>query len=500
MISLYSRGSRRSRGPFKCTYDKCDLSFKTEEKRDRHKKSSKEHDFCATCNEDFDDWDGLARHRATETDIHQSACRVCGDEFGSVSGMKRHIAISHPIDQNIPCLGCAAVFNRASHLIAHLENNECKSISADQFVGHLQHKNIIRRLLRDPDQIKKINKNLQTQHAAIDDEEGGGVLLEPTLLDENKDDKLSDYASLDPQKSTAPVHPSVNNSRHWPALDSSGGPGKHPSIVTDDNTDTLSTHFDGISLNTSAIAGAVDWDERVEANVKGLVTRSAGSTISTSAMSVTSEDSATTQKPSAWGCTGTSTATSTILFPEAKATPVSPEWQEALVRRDRAYEREYGLNLFRARFWDPTSPGYNPKRFWDVTLEVYMCPFPHCEAALDTPFSLEIHIRNSHRMSEVRCPSCLRLFKTSAALVAHCETGLGRCQIARSSNFNQALDEFSGGFLSASYVLRPDHVPDFSNATDAEGEWQPQPVPVGYTQYESTKPPDWRDPQEELAG
>ncbi len=78
-------------------------------------------------------------------------------------------------------------------------------------------------------------------------------------------------------------------------------------------------------------------------------------------------------------------------------------------------------------------------------------------------------------MHQVRCPACLKLFKTTAALVAHCEAPNGRCKIATTNQFGQAIDEFSGGFLNAYETMRPD---------DSD---------VTFVKYEAWTPPDWND-------
>ena len=89
-------------------------------------------------------------------------------------------------------------------------------------------------------------------------------------------------------------------------------------------------------------------------------------------------------------------------------------------------------------------------------------------------------------MSDVRCPSCLKLFKSSTALVAHCESPLSRCHISKSNKYGQVIDELSGGFLGARHIIRPEV--DVKNDNHI----------VGYNQYESTKPPDWKEPGEGL--
>jgi len=79
-----------------CTYKDCSMSFDSIAEMKRHKKYSKEHDYCKKCDEDFESWDEYNLHKAFRPDNHGMACRVCGDEFKTMSGMKRHVAMVSP--------------------------------------------------------------------------------------------------------------------------------------------------------------------------------------------------------------------------------------------------------------------------------------------------------------------------------------------------------------------------------------------------------------------
>lgn len=48
---------------------------------------------------------------------------------------------------------------------------------------------------------------------------------------------------------------------------------------------------------------------------------------------------------------------------------------------------------------------------------------------------------------ENSCPSCFKKFKTTAALVQHCESASVRCQIRNSENYNERLDLMTGGLI-----------------------------------------------------
>ena len=60
----------------------------------------------------------------------------------------------------------------------HLENGHCQKISAQQFAGHLQHKNIVNKFLKDPELLRNITSNAGFLDAARDDDIGVAYLLE----------------------------------------------------------------------------------------------------------------------------------------------------------------------------------------------------------------------------------------------------------------------------------------------------------------------------------
>jgi len=97
----------------------------------------------------------------------------------------------------------------------------------------------------------------------------------------------------------------------------------------------------------------------------------------------------------------------------------------------------------------------------------------------------------------MKCPKCLKYFKSATALMAHCESRGARCNINQTDNFNNFLDRMSGGFLGVKEKIRPDHLDTRSvmiqNSETGHMELYKPPV-ASYLQYEVTTPPDWKDP------
>ena len=53
----------------------------------------------------------------------------------------------------------------------------------------------------------------------------------------------------------------------------------------------------------------------------------------------------------------------------------------------------------------------------------------------------------TRQANDNRCPSCLRVFKSTTALVQHCESPSNRCQIRHTLDYGDALNTLTGGFI-----------------------------------------------------
>jgi hypothetical protein len=114
-----------------------------------------------------------------------------------------------------------------------------------------------------------------------------------------------------------------------------------------------------------------------------------------------------------------------------------------------------------------------------------------------TPSDLNRHIMNDHRITRMKCPMCLKYFKSATALMAHCESRGARCEINKAEDFNIFLDRISGGFLGVEEKIRPDHLnnPSVLITNEETGRIERYNPPVAsYLQYTVTKPPDWKEP------
>ncbi|ORY13178.1 hypothetical protein BCR34DRAFT_600102 [Clohesyomyces aquaticus] len=444
----------------KCTYNDCQASFDTEKEMKRHKRHAQEHDYCPKCDEDFLSYDEYALHKAFRPNEHGKACRICGEEYKTESALKRHIELNHRVDQKLPCVGCDSQFHSASLLIEHLEFGHCETITSSQFQGHIVHKNLISKLLEGGKDYEDFMRKISQYDAAIDKDDEGGVSLgildeEPTEVD------YSEYESA-----IAPVVPEES-------LKIIAVPESYPPLPSQTKTT-------GVDLNLGSSMSKVTLGEDDESTT-------VASTFGESRISRTS------RQPKAWG----SRRTTSSLFPTAEQKP--QEW--SISAHDQKDEEQHGINILKSRFWDPESVDYKPERFFNALNNTYYCPFP-CKQKFDIPADLNKHINEDHRIAKMRCPSCLKLYQSCTALVAHCESRGSKCRINQAEDFNVFLDRLTGGFLSVDCKTRPEFLDDEPVSIldyEAGGYVQYKPPTASYLQYETTKPADWKEPERRIA-
>ncbi|KAJ4305810.1 hypothetical protein N0V90_001342 [Kalmusia sp. IMI 367209] len=441
---------------FACTYKGCPASFDTKEKMKSHKRRSDEHDYCHKCDEDFESYDDLARHKAFRPDKHGKACRVCGEEFKCTSGLRRHIELSHKVKQNLACLGCGAEFPRPSLFIEHLEF---------QFMGHVVHKNLITELLKGGPAFNRFMQKISKFDAALDYEEEGGVGLEDVLEEDEDEAKEVDFKAIEPECPDVEEVPYVG---HYPPLPSQG------KAVS--GTTHLASDFCRMSLGGTESETIVG---------------STGDLDISAAPMLTSKQQA---KP--W--TGRDAAKE--LFPQAKPTPQPPK-EYTIESHDQQMENQHGINIMNTRFWDPLSGEWNPERFYNGVIQRYFCPFV-CEQNFEEAREMRQHILVSHRVTRVKCPYCLKYFDSVTALMCHCESRGSKCMINKTEDFNIFLDKLTGGFLSVEEKIRPDHLENETKmiANPDTGRMEPYTPPTAtYLKFSATKPVDWREPEKVAA-
>lgn len=90
----------------------------------------------------------------------------------------------------------------------------------------------------------------------------------------------------------------------------------------------------------------------------------------------------------------------------------------------------------------------DPHKYFDPLQNCFVCPGQKCHAKYATPEDFDEHLlTNAHVGGQTVCPSCLRKFNTTAALITHCESGSKKCTIRKSANYNQVMRELTAGLL-----------------------------------------------------
>jgi len=458
----------------KCTFPDCDLFFHDEKTMKRHKRHAEEHEYCHLCDEDFDSVEDFVEHKITRPFEHKKACRVCGDEFKSDSGLKRHIELNHKIDQRLTCIGCQKSFYRACLFIEHLEFGHCEVIGSLQFEGHIVHKHLITEFMKGGTAYARFKQKTSKYDAAIDFEEEGGIELSGDPLDVDETIEGVEFQALRPD--TPPKSPQAQVfANPYPPL---------PSRMNDACSEVAS------SLGALSVSGESD-----TATVTGMsaADRIGGSTCARPSPSVHDSSSSTASgRAKAWGIRSGKSASS-LLFPNAKPTPMPNEFSIATHEQTM---QEKGINIMRTRFWDPMSSDWNPEKFYDSVLGKYVCPFI-CEQTFDIVGDLNKHILGEHRITRMKCPTCLKYFRSATALISHCESRGAGCQISKADDFNIFLDRISGGFLGVQERIRPDHLnnPTVLLTDPRTGHIEKYRAPTAsYLQYIVTTPPDWKEP------
>ncbi|KAL4883389.1 hypothetical protein BJY04DRAFT_184549 [Aspergillus karnatakaensis] len=311
-------------------------------------------------------------------------CPLCGIEFGSEGGRDGHIRQFHRASQSITCIGCNNIFRSAAGHMRHIEDGECKEISNEMLIRE-QSKKLMRKEAIKAAEDPDIP---QITNEDPDEEVVGGVdLLCPA--EENR------LAMANQPKPGAGVENPDNPDPadiYWPKLSKGGGASLEDKVgalaITESNTPS-----DRNKENTVWKVKAREPREptvvETEVTFTGQSTSTSGSgSTSGSAMSV--------------GFTNTGQILAGLL-----------------------------------KDWNPTN-------FIDPFTGEFVCP---CSKRFTVRGAFEQHIISKSQGRRMQCPGCFKTFKSTAALLAHCEAPTIRCDVDVSNLYAQIVDELTGGFV-----------------------------------------------------
>lgn len=328
----------------------------------------------------------------------------------------------------------------------HIEKGDCQILSRQEFEQQRAQK----QLIKDAFQMS-LNAEDNEEYVAVSttvgstgDTEDGGVSLDlmdsdnmplpstaqnsdvPNLLDDRRNERTADSSS-----SPRPYQRQYTTERQdWPDL---GGPAYKKDAKPATSDDDL-----------------IDMDSRISRGPIYKWTKSAG------------------------------IDTAKRLFPEAKASPSkSVIDQNAQADNQSVASTTTWQNVSDTGFGNaPPAPSttsttatnrYDVWNFHDGILGKFVCPARHCARQFDTAKDFQAHlIGPAHTGGSARCPMCFRIFRSTHALVSHCESSTVRCKINMSANYNQILREITGDLIgtkghredgSAWYVADEDVLP-----------------------------------------
>lgn len=72
--------------------------------------------------------------------------------------------------------------------------------------------------------------------------------------------------------------------------------------------------------------------------------------------------------------------------------------------------------------------------------------------------------------AKLRCPACLRQYRSATALVQHAESQAIKCQIRESAEYKTAVDQITGGFVDTAGRHQDHTVRYIAPATQSGGE------------------------------
>ena len=241
-------------------------------------------------------------------------------------------------------------------MIAHIEKGQCKKIDHNDLQGHIQHKKIIRSILEQPE--RTIGKAPSEK-----------AKLRTQSLQMDTAPRLDDVALSPPLVAPKPTNGASSNvAKEMDGLGAnlaSISLAASSSVSAAQQTGNKSSHEPQTKRQPNQASGPAKPKNNAPTNNKS----------STGTTEANSDTVSTDKKQSSWTANS-----STALFPKAKPTPVTDDWEATLEARQ---EQTQPQNMFRVRFWDPLSDDYNPDRFYDEEMEVYKCPIPDCGYVLN---------------------------------------------------------------------------------------------------------------------
>ncbi|OJD28196.1 hypothetical protein ACJ73_00407 [Blastomyces percursus] len=381
-----------------CTFENCNRAFDTEKELRKHKIEFSDHEYCARCDLDFEDERELFAHKL-ESNRH-IACPSCGEEFKSEGGKNTHFAQFHRTNQEMVCHFCHAKFNRAHAYMCHIENDQCPSFSAERYREQRVKKEALRTVISRALGPTGIGLGLTDSSTTSSLDGGVGISLQneretaPTSGERTKPGATGNSGC-----DASSVSMQLRGMSLWPA------PGEEQEAEM------------GPEEQVSMAYSEAGYNRDDEESRSGFRANNGGPPTSPTGKHIPLIDlDETTSKASdnTWGT-----------------------WESRFAPCPMSRDSE----TVEKRQQEP----WSPYKFFSPAMGKWVCV---CDKLFDSEKDFEGHIKSGIHMGGVfRCPGCLRMFKTSAALTAHCESATVRCKVNKDENYARILDEISAGLI-----------------------------------------------------
>jgi hypothetical protein len=348
------------------------------------------------------------------------------------------------------------VFPRAGSLVNHIEKDKCEVISAEVFERRRAEKQIEKDAWAEALDSTNIRSLLPSQAGvgSETDTNGGGV----SLLEDHYSSGLNWQGATPQMVGVTPLQPTTSGqyTAPRPLVQSMGALSldKFPSLPAQNqnqvpkststenstNSDDLLS-FDDVEVKTNILEGG-PWNSKTAPIIK-----------SRSPLLETADADGGSSLDKSSSLLGRGTRANQPISMFDRLSQVSTETSNLTTRSQSIPAAGPPNNNPNARIRTisaalaPKST-LDPWKYFDPLINAFVCPGAKCGGKYATPKEFQEHLSSSaHVGSKAVCPSCLSKFKSTAALISHCESGSKKCTIRKSANYNQVMRELTAGML-----------------------------------------------------
>ncbi|QIW94631.1 hypothetical protein AMS68_000149 [Peltaster fructicola] len=411
------------------------------------------------CRIDCESWEDLTKHKSDlmapflsgemKGKPEHIVCEFCGAEFNTFGGRKGHRETKHKAYHDVVCPGCSLIFDRAFHMIAHLEDGGCTEISRSDFEFSIQKKHINAEFQDSSDflisDLDRLGRSSTTQSTA------STIAYTSKASDATRSLAESVTSQRNPAASTASDNMST-------AAHNSDSDEDEDGVALEDDSDGESD----ATLEVPQTRQHLETWPRLPGLPSARATESISSSFAKVSMAATSNSSVSelkldSDRDSRKAQVVRSSAAGTEQIDAwrhevgSKSLTRHPEETMAVVKRApmEVVQVQKSFNLDLCNF---KSTEYDPERFFDRTIDKYICPFQSCMGN-DFVDAMEFnkHFQRSHTRERFPCPACGKVFYKPSAFVQHLEVG-NKCRLSEAKQLQKVVDDYTGGFLGAKSI------------------------------------------------